>query len=70
VVEVGVWSEDFEAFDSFVSGVVEDKVMDLLGIFDIDRMFVSGFVVELCVHRRVLIMKAVWVFFERFLLLL
>jgi hypothetical protein len=28
VVEVGVWSEDFEAFDSFVPGVVEDKVMD------------------------------------------
>ena len=47
MVEVGVWSEDFEPFDLFVPGVVEDKVMDLFDIFDIDRMFVAGFLVEL-----------------------
>ncbi len=61
MVEVGVWSEDFEAFDLFVPGVVEDKGMDLLCIFDVEGVFVSGFVVGLlCVHVRVLIKKVVW----------
>lgn len=71
MVEVGVWSEDFEAFDCFVPGVFEYKVMDLLGSFDVDGVFLTGFLVELlCVHLRVLIMKVVWVFFKGFLLLL
>jgi hypothetical protein len=63
VVEVGVWSEDFEGFNLFMAGVVEDKGMDLLCIFDVDGVFVSGFVDGLlCVHVRVLTIKVVWYF--------